>query len=140
MKKRRAARKEAGLCVDCGIPLNGPSTCRCIECVVYDNEKHAKSYENRKRIVYEAYGGAFCACCGEDNYKFLSIDHINNNGAEHRRQLKGKTRSTKHMCSWLIKNNFPSGFQVLCANCNWGKHANKGICPHKKSPYTANHD
>lgn len=20
---------------------------------------------------------------------------------------------------------------LLCANCNWGKHINKGICPHK---------
>lgn len=32
---------------------------------------------------------------------------------------------------WLIKNNFPSGFQVLCCNCNYGKNSNHGICPHK---------
>lgn len=66
-----------------------------------------------------------CACCGESNIKFLTIDHINNDGAEHRNEI-GRSK----LYSWLIKNNFPEGFQVLCMNCNWGKAQNKGVCPH----------
>jgi len=31
---------------------------------------------------------------------------------------------------WLKKNNFPPGFQVLCANCNFAKR-NSRYCPHE---------
>lgn len=75
--------------------------------------------------VFEAYGGAFCKCCGEDYYEFLSIDHAEGNGAEHRRlELRGRD-----LYYWLIKNDFPQGFRVLCMNCNFslGHH---GYCPH----------
>jgi hypothetical protein len=33
----------------------------------------------------------------------------------------------------LRKNGFPEGFQVLCANCNIGRHINGGICPHESN-------
>ena len=33
---------------------------------------------------------------------------------------------------WMIKNNFPKGFQVLCHNCNLAKGF-YGKCPHEKS-------
>jgi len=83
-------------------------------------------YERRcKKLVFEHYGNT-CACCGESNLKFLSVDHINGGGCKHRKQTKGK------ICVWLYKNNFPKGFQILCFNCNWGKHINGGICPHKE--------
>lgn len=32
---------------------------------------------------------------------------------------------------WLKDNKYPKGFQVLCTNCNTGRHRNGGICPHK---------
>ncbi len=31
---------------------------------------------------------------------------------------------------WLITNNFPKGFQILCWNCNYAKGV-FGECPHK---------
>jgi hypothetical protein len=34
--------------------------------------------------VIAAYGGR-CACCGEFERDFLTLDHVNNDGAEHRR-------------------------------------------------------
>lgn len=40
----------------------------------------------------------------------LTIDHINGGGTRHR-------KSVYHMYEWLKKNSFPSGYQVLCANC-----------------------
>ena len=87
-----------------------------------------------KNLCYEAYGGHRCACCGETEQMFLTIDHMNNDGAEHRRQVVGLKRGGgKKIYSWLIANNFPSGFQILCMNCNWGKARNGGVCPHKAS-------
>jgi len=78
---------------------------------------------------YAAYGGYVCACCGETERSFLSIDHINEDGAEHKKRANLKT--TEQIHRWLIRHNFPPGFQVLCMNCQWGKRKNGGICPHK---------
>lgn len=81
-----------------------------------------------KDVVYNAYGGYRCACCGEITEQFLSIDHINNDGANHR---KGVNR--RKMYHWLKKHGFPAGFQILCMNCNFGKARNNGVCPHQAS-------
>ncbi len=35
--------------------------------------------------VFEAYGGYKCNCCGENEPMFLSIDHIDNDGATERK-------------------------------------------------------
>lgn len=80
----------------------------------------------KKKLVFEYYGNK-CSCCGESNLMFLSIDHIEGHGNKHRNQIKTK------FYNWLVKNNFPSGFQTLCFNCNWGRHINGGVCPHKTS-------
>ena len=34
--------------------------------------------------------------------------------------------------AWLKRNNYPSGFQILCMNCQWGKLRNNGVCPHQE--------
>lgn len=87
-----------------------------------------------KRQVMDAYGGC-CACCGEAELVFLTIDHIEGDGAEHRRQIaaaKGNNwgQAGSPTYRWLRDNYFPEGFQVLCANCNCGKQWNGGVCPH----------
>jgi hypothetical protein len=54
----------------------------------------------------------------------LSIDHINGNGAEHRRELKrttGGSTGGHDFYRWLKNNNFPDGYQVLCMNCQFIK-------------------
>ncbi len=56
---------------------------------------------------------------------FLTIDHIDGSGAEHRKKL------TVSITKWLAKHNYPEGFQILCWNCNQGKFYNGGVCPHK---------
>lgn len=84
-----------------------------------------KAYILVKNTVMDHYGW-ICACCGEDNPFFLSIDHIDNDGAEHRREV-GKGHVT---WKWIIDNDFPDSLQVLCYNCNCGKRVNRGICPH----------
>lgn len=85
-----------------------------------------------KREVLEHYSGgaAQCAKCGFDDIRALCIDHINGNGAEHRRTMN--TTSSRGagtaIYTWLRKNNYPSGFQVLCSNCNRIKeHEQRGF-------------
>lgn len=75
-------------------------------------------------IVMSNYGGA-CICCGENNIKFLTIDHINNDGN------KMNTNDRQNIYYWIKKNNFPKDLQIMCWNCNMGKRMNKGVCPHK---------
>lgn len=60
---------------------------------------------------------------------FLTIDHIDNRGAEHRRTIG---TGGDALVRWLKKNNFPPGFQILCWNCQWGKRI-VGTCPHQKT-------
>ena len=80
--------------------------------------------------VFAAYGGYKCACCGESEPMFLSIDHIDNNGATERKS--GLYAGSGYgFYQWLRKNKFPPGYQVLCMNCNTGKHKNGGVCPHQ---------
>jgi hypothetical protein len=60
------------------------------------------------------------------------VDHVENDGYKYR----GKNKNVhSNIYAWLIRNNFPSGFQLLCANCNLAKHRNKGVCPHRSGRF-----
>ncbi len=78
-----------------------------------------------KISVLQAYGNC-CACCGTDDTDVLSIDHVDGGGTKHRRKIGFGNAIYK----WLRKNKFPSGYRVLCLNCNIsiGVH---GQCPHR---------
>lgn len=91
----------------------------------------AKSRKQLKQMVIEHYGG-ICCCCKNNDIDLLTIDHINNDGATQRRLiLAGKQATSEPFYRWLRNNNFPTGHQVLCVNCNSGRAINNGICPHK---------
>jgi hypothetical protein len=92
-----------------------------------EHKEHIKElYISRRKEVLGHYGGK-CTCCGETTYEFLAIDHINNDGAKHRREVGG----SRGLFLWLRRHNYPDGFQILCHNCNCAK-AYYGECPHKK--------
>jgi hypothetical protein len=77
-------------------------------------------WETKRRKVLTHYGNR-CARCGFTDQRALSIDHVEGGGAEHRRNLK-----SNDICAWLMRNNFPPGFQILCMNCQWIKrHENQ---------------
>ncbi len=79
-----------------------------------------------KAEIINAYGGK-CTCCGQREPDFLTVDHINNTGAAHRREI-GRTE----LYAWLKRNGFPKDeFQLLCWNCNMAK-GRYGSCPHKR--------
>lgn len=92
-----------------------------------------KFYDLKKRFlikqeIINTYGKK-CQCCGEENWQFLTIDHIDNWGAEHRKNEIGRRGGTA-IYRWLKSNNFPKDrFRLLCMNCNAciGFH---GFCGH----------
>lgn len=95
-----------------------------------DNREHSlmtsKQYniKLRNEVILE-YGGK-CVCCSINEPEFLSIDHVFNDGVEHRKIIGLGSRIYR----WLRKNNFPKGrFQLLCFNCNAVKGA-YGACLH----------
>ncbi len=89
---------------------------------------YLKRNHEMKQQVIEHYGNK-CACCGEETGVFLTIDHINGKGAEERRKINSKGGTSFYR--YLVKNNFPDGYQVLCWNCNLAKHI-LGECPHNR--------
>lgn len=87
----------------------------------------ARERHRRIRLLcLNHYSGdpARCACCGETIMEFLSLDHINGGGYQHRHKIKQAT-----LWEWLKRNNFPEGFRVLCYNCNMAI-GHYGHCPH----------
>jgi hypothetical protein len=117
--EERHRRKLQGLCHTCTSPAE-PGKTHCLDC----QDRTKKRHRALKIEVMEAYGGVCCACpgCNVTNIQVLTIDHINNDGAEHRKII-----NSGELYSWLKKNNFPPGFRVLCYNCNCGRR--HGLCP-----------
>lgn len=97
-----------------------------------DRKKYNKEYAHKIRkdiINHYSNGKNECACCNENIFEFLVIDHINGGGNSHRKNVSG--RGGMNFYVFIRKENYPIGLQVLCHNCNMAKGYNK-ICPHKK--------
>lgn len=100
------------------------------ELAEFRKKEMAHTGEINKALVIDIFShyGNKCQCCGETEPLFLTVDHINNDGAEAR-----KTQGQSYQFyRWIRKNEYPKDLQLLCRNCNWGKYANDGICPHKQ--------
>jgi len=88
------------------------------------HKQRQKRYRERvRKDVLSAYGDK-CNCCGEINIEFLTLDHINGKGNQHRKEIGNS------VYRWIEQNNYPPGFQVLCMNCNFSLGV-RGYCPHK---------
>lgn len=126
--KHANKRKKAGLCLWCN-NSRFKNFHLCSACRDKRNEKtNKKNYERKLRLI-AAYGGK-CDCCGESKTAFLSIDHINNDGKQHREAEVGAGGNPLYR--WLEDRGFPKdNFRLLCFNCNTGRNVNGGICPHE---------
>lgn len=91
---------------------------------------YQKDWRLKRRMEALAHYGGKCACCGEAEPAFLVIDHIDGGGNKHRKEVFGRHEGHGPFIHWLWKNDFPPGFQVLCANCNTAK-AYYPVCPHQ---------
>jgi hypothetical protein len=104
---------------------------RQIEKRRYEKHKIKRCMQQRKRHaerrlkILEHYGRR-CICCGETQIEFLSIDHVNGGGYKER-----KDRGIFGLYQYIIKNNYPDRFRILCHNCNQSMGF-YGYCPHNK--------
>lgn len=85
-------------------------------------------------IAYGEDGAVRCVCCGELNVAFLTLDHVNNDGAAHKRTLGHLKTNGSPFYQRLKTLGWPTDppIQVMCFNCNCGKRINGGVCPHKE--------
>lgn len=89
------------------------------------HRKERKEYNNQLNQAvkfevlghYSVIGHPNCPHCRIDDLDVLTIDHVNNDGAAHRKEQG--TGSALYV--WLKRNNYPEGYQVLCCNCNMKK-------------------
>ena len=85
----------------------------------YNN--YQRIYNNKQKLkVLRHYGGSIPRCkkCGICDIRFLVLDHINGGGKEDRK-LHGRGST---FYAWIVKVNFPIGFQILCSYCNLQKN------------------
>src|SRR5215813_5575380 len=62
-------------------------------------------WRNRLKLeVFEHYGGAVCACCGENTFEILTLDNVNNDGSNNSKEMKQRKVGTV-IYSWFKKNN-----------------------------------
>lgn len=78
-----------------------------------------RAYYKLKHEVFTLLGGE-CYLCGHRNWAVLQVDHINGDGAEHRRKSGGHTQSWRVIRDDL-RNGVASTYQLLCANCHQPK-------------------
>ena len=117
----------------------------------YKKKPHVKSkaknlYDDKRLLILQTYSKLHsnsnipcCNCCGENSHvDFLALDHIlGRKEMESIPELMELGYSSEfhpaQLTDWIIKNNFPEGFQILCVNCNFAKgmKKNNNQCPHE---------
>ena len=96
----------------------------CYECT---RAYHREADRRRRQEILDHFGGA-CLWCGFDDPRALQIDHVFDDGADHRRSLSstGRSKNTAGKVQTMLRRMIRNGedtsrFQLLCANCNWIK-------------------
>jgi len=118
-----------GLCDECyriQYRKNNPGKC---------NEAVAASVQKTKREVLTYYGPQHrlrCSWkrCMVTDLDMLSLDHINNDGAKHRK-ANGWASGGYKTWLWVKRHNYPEGFQTLCMNHQQKKKVQKAFSDRK---------
>lgn len=125
--------KKLGLCRNCPRPTVRGSQ---IFCVYHREKDRIRGRITEKKIAIRLKDeclkqyGEKCLCCGEQNKRFLTLEHKERNGNNHRKKLFKHNVGGVHMYRWLKKNKFPKGYAILRMNCNWATRYGD-VCPHK---------
>lgn len=107
-KAARENRLNLGLCGQC----TAPSLPGHHQCSKHLNKARMMTWLRKCRAV-EILGGA-CAMCGQDDVRILEFDHTNNDGKQHRKEIRTS------IATWITKHPDTAAehLQVLCANCH----------------------
>lgn len=120
----------SGLCMDCRIELAATLKKKRWSDIEANRAKDREYARKRRLRVLIHYGGnpPRCACCNEDKYEFLQLDHIEGGGKQHRMKTFGYI-SGPSLYKRILRDKFPPGYRVLCANCNFAL-GHWDHCPH----------
>jgi len=81
-------------------------------------KKHMSSYHReRTAILWQSVlnmYGRICACCEMEDWSVLTVDHVNDDGKDHRKKNFRGAKLYKEM----LKEYRPDLYQILCHNCN----------------------
>jgi hypothetical protein len=94
------------------------------------NKLHSKEkqkyHQDRRLLVLNHYSKVLsnsnkpiCRFCGLVGIDFLHVDHIDGVTDEDKQR---KIRASSKLIQYILDENFPKRFQILCGNCNWLKH------------------
>lgn len=120
--------KRLGYCVSCRVPEKPRYRgLLCFDCSLTERQRQVKT----KYKAMQKYGGK-CSCCGEGRIAFLTIDHVNNDGADRRREPGYHGGGAFYRR--LLRIEVDPTLQVMCYNCNCGRRST-GVCPHKDNSF-----
>lgn len=124
-KAYRDRKKAAGLCIRCGGSTPEVPHVICNTCLETAKANSQARRRREKSAAFDHYG-RICVCCKQGfDEAFLTLNHVNNDGAEHKR-----TVGEKSLYRWAKQNKFPSILETNCWNCNCARQVNGGVCPH----------
>ena len=94
-----------------------------VEMARYMRKHHRDTTELVKLAVVNVLtnGEGTCRWCGHGDLDVLCVDHVADNGVQHSKECG--YRGGNSLYKWIIKNDYPEGFQILCYNCNSKKEA-----------------
>lgn len=86
----------------------------------------------RREVLRELCQGSdpSCACCSEETYCFLTVDHTLGGGVQERKRFGHTTTWRIVWAEYRRTGVWPTDrYRVLCANCNQAFRV-LGFCPH----------
>lgn len=118
-RKAKAKARRKGLCRTCLKASAASGKSQCQQCLEKLRRREQKRTSELREQCIRACGGK-CCCCGPQVDKYFQLDHVNDDGAEHKKLLTGNPRNG-NMYRWAAKNGFPDNLQLLCCNCHQAK-------------------
>jgi hypothetical protein len=118
-----------------GLTPGTPEWKKMVKHIYYENhqdeflDRNLKSYYQDRDFVYK-WMGQQCSCCNERDFDVLTIDHVNEDGAEWR--ASNKTNPATIIRAMIAKGLPIYDFDLLCRNCNQSKHVGHGVCVHRR--------
>lgn len=96
------------------------------------NLSHTKRLAVLRQEVFNHYGNK-CYCCGLSDPRFLTIEHLSNDGSALRyKNGSGSRTAGTTMYRQIIDAGFPADIALACYNCNCARsfHSKGQQCPH----------
>lgn len=117
------------------------SVCKSCYNEIKNKQNKIPHYTIKKAVInHYSNGKNKCECCGVSGIEFLTLHHINNDGNQHRKEVRNffnhysNNYYNNTIYEYLFVNNFPTNpsLQVLCYNCNIAMGRGKrNKCPHE---------